>query len=59
MLSSIDVVMVDKDNKVLYVYIELKPWRVILPKKDVKHIYELPFGSVKKYNIKINKKIEE
>jgi hypothetical protein len=59
MLDSIDVVMVDKANKVIYLYEELKPWRVILPKKKVINTYELPKGSIKKYNIKLNQKLED
>lgn len=47
----IDVVMTDKDNNVLYVFKNVSPFRVILPKKNVFNVYELPSGSVKN-NIK-------
>ncbi|MDD3048457.1 MAG: DUF192 domain-containing protein [Bacilli bacterium] len=48
MLQKIDVIMTDKDNNILYKYEDLKPWKIILPKKNVKNIYELPVGSIKK-----------
>lgn len=47
MKTNIDVVMTDKDDNVLYVFKDLKPWRVILPKKGVYSTYELPSGSIK------------
>ncbi len=59
MFDSIDIVMVDRNNKVLYLYEYFKPWRVILPKKKVYSIYELPKGSIEKYNINVNTKIED
>lgn len=47
MYESIDVVMTDIDNKVLYIFINVKPWRVILPKKNVYNVFEFPSGSIK------------
>ena len=47
MKTNIDVVMTDKDDNVLYVFKDLKPWRVILPKKGVYSTYELHSGSIK------------
>ena len=46
MKTNIDVVMTDKDDNVLYVFKDLKPWRVILPKKGVYSTYEFPAGSI-------------
>ena len=46
METSIDVIMTDRDNNVLYVFKCVKPWRVILPKKNVCNVYELPGGSI-------------
>ena len=46
MLESIDVVMTDIDNNVLYIFKNLSPWKIILPKKGVYNIYEFPSGSV-------------
>lgn len=47
MSTNIDVVMTDKDDNVLFIFKNVKPWRVILPKKDVYNTYELPSGSIK------------
>ncbi len=44
MREDIDVVLLDKDFKVLKVYEDVKPWKVILPKRNVKHVLELPKG---------------
>ena len=51
MSTCIDVVMTDKDDNVLYIFKSVKPWRVILPKKNVYSVYELPAGTINK-NIK-------
>ncbi len=51
MSTSIDVVMTDINNNVLYVFKNVKPWKVIFPKKGVFNTYELPGGSIKS-NIK-------
>ena len=48
MVTNIDVVMTDKDNNVLFIFKNVKPWRVILPKKNVFNVYELPGGSITK-----------
>ncbi|NLL44772.1 MAG: hypothetical protein GX247_03795 [Mollicutes bacterium] len=47
MFQPIDVIMTDKNHKILYIYSNLKPWRIILPKKGVYYTYELPVGSIK------------
>lgn len=54
MKANIDVIMCDKDNKVLYYYNNLGKNKVILPKKNVYKTIELPVGY---FDIKINKKI--
>ncbi|MFA6662326.1 MAG: hypothetical protein WCS56_04770 [Bacilli bacterium] len=41
MIRNIDVYMFDKHNKLLYKYLNVKPFRIILPKKKVKTIYEI------------------
>ena len=51
MRNKIDVYMTDKNNKIIYIYKALKPYRVILPKKGVYYTYET---SVNKYNFKLN-----
>lgn len=52
MKEAIDVVMTDKNYKVLYVYKELKKNKIILPKKNVYYTFELPKKSIK--NLKRN-----
>lgn len=42
MKSNIDVIMCDKNNKILYYYNDLNKNRVILPKKGVYKTIELP-----------------
>ena len=54
MRSNIDVIMCDKDNKILYYYHDLGKNKIILPKKRVYKTIELP---VSYFDIKINKKI--
>ena len=55
MFSNIDVVLCNEDNVILYYYNNLGPNRVILPKKGVTRVYELP---VNYFNIKVNDKLE-
>ena len=43
-----DVILTDKNNNILYTYTNLKPWKIILPKKNVYNTYELPKGSITK-----------
>ena len=50
MLKSIDVIMTDINDNILFTYQNLKPWRIILPKKNVYNVYELPAGSIDKKN---------
>ena len=54
MKENIDVYMTDKDNKVLYIYKDLKKNKIILPKRKVYYTYELP---VNVFNFEINEKI--
>lgn len=48
MFQSIDIFLLDKDFNVLYRFENVKPWRIIWPKKGVRHILELPINSAKK-----------
>ena len=54
MLKPIDVVMTDKDFKVLYIFKNVKPYRIILPKKNVYYTFEFPAN---KLEFNINEKI--
>lgn len=56
MLKPIDVIMTDKNNKILYIYSNLSPWKIILPKKKVYNTLELPINSAKE--LKVNDKIK-
>ena len=44
--QNLDVVLTDKSDNVLYVYKSVKPWRFILPKKNVYNVYEFSSGSI-------------
>lgn len=55
MKSNIDVIMCDKNNIVLYYYSNMVPNKVILPKKRVSCVYELPVGYFK---VKKNERLE-
>ena len=56
MRKSIDVYMTDKNNKILYIFKNLKPYKVILPKKNVYYTYET---IINKYDFKINDTFQE
>lgn len=55
MVSNIDVILCNDDNTILYYYRNVTPNKVILPKKGVTRVYELP---VDYFNIKINDRLE-
>lgn len=51
MKEKIDVILTDKDYKVLYLYRSVHKNRIILPKKDVYYTIELPNNSIRKINV--------
>ena len=53
--ENIDVYLTDKNSKILYIYKNLKPNKIILPKKHIYYTYEFPINKTK---YKINEKIE-
>ena len=55
MKMNIDVIMCDKNYNILYIYNNLKPNKIILPKKNVSIVIEIPSGII---NINKNTKIE-
>jgi uncharacterized membrane protein (UPF0127 family) len=57
MKEAIDVVMTDKNNNILYVYYNFKPWHIITPKKNVYYTYEFPINNFK-FNIGDKLKLE-
>jgi hypothetical protein len=46
MRKPIDVYMTDKDYNILYIKKNMKPWRIILPKKGVYYTFEFPINKV-------------
>ena len=54
MKENIDVIMCDKDNKILFYYNNLGKNKVILPKKGVRKVFETPNGY---FDIEIGKKM--
>ena len=56
MKEEIDVILTDKENKILYLYPNIKKNKIIMPKKNVYNTYELPKGSINK--LKVNDKIK-
>lgn len=59
MFQRIDVIMTDKDNKIIKMYPNLKSERMILPKRGVYYTYELPLGTCDNYKIGDILKIKE
>ena len=51
MKTNIDVILTDKNHKILYIYKNLKPNKIILPKKNVKYTYEMPINYLNKTKI--------
>ena len=56
MKQNIDIFMADKNNKIIYVKKNLKPFKIILPQKNVYYTYE--FG-VNQVDLKIGEIIKK
>lgn len=54
MKENIDVIMCDKDNIILYYYKDLGNNRIILPKRNVRKVFETPSGY---FEIEVGKKM--
>lgn len=54
MKTNIDVIMTDKEYNIIHIFNNLKPNKIILPKKNVYYTFELP---TKSFNFKINEKL--
>lgn len=54
MKVNIDVIMCDKDNKILFYYKDLSRRKIILPKRGVKKVFETPSGY---FDIEIGKRM--
>lgn len=44
MRQKIDIVMTDKNFKILYVFPKTKPFKIISPKKNVYYTFEIPIN---------------
>lgn len=51
MFQRIDIIMTDKDNKILYMYPSFGSERIIFPKKKVYYTYEFPIGVCDYYKV--------
>ena len=51
MKTNIDVILTYKNHKILHIYKNLKPNKIILPKKGVKYTYEIPVNYINKTKI--------
>ena len=55
MKTNIDVILCNKNNEILYYYPNIKPNKIILPKKNVSKVFELPPYY---FDIKLNDRLE-
>lgn len=55
MRMPIDVVLTDKEGIIIDIIYNLKPWKIILPRKNVYYTYEFPINLI---NFKIGDKIK-
>lgn len=49
--QNIDIIMTDKNDKILYLYNNVKPEKYFLPKFKVKDTFFFPLGTAKEYKI--------
>jgi uncharacterized membrane protein (UPF0127 family) len=54
----IDVLFVDKNNVVVYIVENIKPWRISKVVWNSKYVVELPVGTVKKASTTVGDKIK-
>lgn len=57
MRKPIDVIMTDKNYNILYIFNNLKPYKIILPKRNVYYTFELPINKFK-FNKNENLKVK-
>ncbi len=53
--QKIDIILTDKDDKILYIYEKMKTEKYIFPKRKVYNVYFLPLNTAK--NFKLNEKL--
>lgn len=49
--QKVDIIMTDKDDKILYLYSDVKSEKYFFPKFKVKNVYFLPLECAKEYRI--------
>lgn len=49
--QKLDIILTDKENKIIKMYPAFKSERIIFPKKNVYYVYELPLNSCKLFSI--------
>ena len=54
---TIDLILLDKDKKVIELKRNFRPFAIYSPKKKTKYILELKKGTIKDYKIKLRDKI--
>ena len=54
MFKSIDVIMTDKNYKIKYIFKNVKPFKIILPKRNIYYTFEMPINT---FDFKIDEKI--
>ncbi len=50
MRENIDIIMTNQQKEVKYIFSNVKPFRVIMPKKDIYYTYEMP-PNTRNFNI--------
>ncbi|MCU9613535.1 DUF192 domain-containing protein [Caldibacillus lycopersici] len=58
MYIAIDAVFLDNNDQIVYQKENVKPWTVILPKKNAVSVLELPVGTISTYSLRIGNKLE-
>ncbi|MDD4109636.1 MAG: DUF192 domain-containing protein [Prolixibacteraceae bacterium] len=46
MLQPLDIIMTNKSHKIIYIFKNVQPWKIISPKKNVYYTYELPINTI-------------
>lgn len=46
MLKNIDVIITDKNKKIIKILLNVKPWKIILPIKKAYYIYEIDHNTI-------------
>ncbi|MDR1474623.1 MAG: DUF192 domain-containing protein [Endomicrobium sp.] len=57
MCFNLDVIFLDRDNRVIKIVKQLKPFRIVLPVKNAVSIIEIPSNTIENVNSIIGKKL--